>query len=216
MAIRLGQAIKGTSLLAQCNIPYSRTYENMTFYPLTTGTFSYYANGNTDLKTVNRQANHKYFIFLNAEITYSWAYFGIWDTYSTGYDGNRTAPTKDGNNYYALISPTTAAASGVPTLQFGGTTTGTANYACILDLTALGLDDLTAAEIYNKYKDKLELLATGNEITIDKKTAKISYKTLLNTIIHCRPQGAESYAGLLTSEDYVVITTNDENVLVQE
>ena len=67
---------KGTSLLAQCNIPFAHIATNITFYPLTTGTFSFSAS-DQNLKIVSRQADHKYFIFLNAEITYSWAYFGI-------------------------------------------------------------------------------------------------------------------------------------------
>ena len=177
MRVRYGKPIKAKSILGKCNIPFSYTAANITFYPLTTGTFHSYAGPSVlNIKYVNRQANHKYFLFLNTNIVYSWSYFGIWDTYNTGYEGNRTAPTKDGNNYYALISPTTSATNGVPTFQFGVTQNlpAIANYALIIDLTEIGLDNLTAQEFYNKYNKYFPLIATGEEITIDEKAGQVS------------------------------------------
>lgn len=180
MRVRYGKPIKVKSLLGKANIPFSYTAANVTFYPLTTGAFHYYAGPNVlNIKYVNRQANHKYFLFLNIDIVYSWAYFGIWDTYNTGYEGNRTAPIKDGNNYYALISPTTSATNGVPSFQFGVTQNlpAIANYALIIDLTEIGLDNLTAQEFYNKYHQYFPLIATGEEITIDDKAGQVSYSS---------------------------------------
>lgn len=182
MRVRYGKPIKVKSLLGQSNIPFSYTAANVTFYPLTTGTFHSYAGPSVlNIKYVNRQANHKYFLFLNTDIVYSWSYFGIWDTYNTGYEGNRTAPIKDGNNYYALISPTTSATNGVPSFQFGVTQNlpAIANYALIIDLTEIGLDNLTAQEFYNKYNKYFPLIATGEEITIDDKAGQVSLKKLL-------------------------------------
>lgn len=182
MRVRYGKPIKAKSLLGQSNIPFSYTAANVTFYPLTTGTFHSYAGPSVlNIKYVNRQANHKYFLFLNTDIVYSWAYFGIWDTYNTGYEGNRTAPIKDGNNYYTLISPTTSVTNGVPTFQFGVTQNlpAIANYALIIDLTEIGLDNLTAQEFYNKYNKYFPLIATGKEITIDDKAGQVSLKKLL-------------------------------------
>ena len=184
MRVRYGKPIKVKSLLGQSNIPFSYTAANVTFYPSTTGTFKYYAGPNAlNIKYVNRQANHKYFLFLNTDIVYSWSYFGIWDTYNTGYEGNRTAPTKDGNNYYALISPTTSATNGVPSFQFGVTQNlpAIANYALIIDLTEIGLDNLTAQEFYNKYNKYFPLIATGEEITIDNKAGQISIAKISDT-----------------------------------
>lgn len=188
MRVRYGKPIKVKSLLGKCDVPFIYTNQNMTFYPQKNGTFSYYANGNTNLKTVNRIANHKYFIYLNTEITYSWTYFGIWDTYSSGYDGNRTAPTKDGDNYYALISPTTAASSGVPTLQFGTTTTGKANYAFILDFTAIfgAGNEPSAATFYNKYKKYFKNIASGVEVSLESGAGQIAYKNLSENNIRCQ------------------------------
>ena len=180
MRVRYGKPIKVRSLLGQSNIPFSYTYANVTFYPLTTGTFHYYAGPSVlNIKYVNRQANHKYFLFLNTDIVYSWSYFGIWDTYNTGYEGNRTAPIKDGNNYYTLISPTTSATNAVPSFQFGVTQNlpAIANYALIIDLTEIGLDNLTAQEFYNKYHQYFPLIATGEEITIDDKAGQVSYSS---------------------------------------
>ena len=78
MRIRYGKPIKVKSLLGQANIPFSYTAANITFYPLTTGTFYSYAGPSVlNIKYVNRQANHKYFLFLNTDIVYSWSYFGI-------------------------------------------------------------------------------------------------------------------------------------------
>ena len=178
MRVRYGKPIKAKSLLGKANIPFSYTAANVTFYPLTTGTFDYSADPSVvlNIKYVNRQANHKYFLFLNTDIVYSWSYFGIWDTYNTGYEGNRTAPIKDGNDYYALISPTTSVTNGVPSFQFGVTQNlpAIANYALIIDLTEIGLDNLTAQEFYNKYHQYFPLIATGEEITIDDKAGQIS------------------------------------------
>lgn len=182
MRVRYGKPIKVKSLLGKVNIPFSYTYANVTFYPLTTGTFHSYAGPNVlNIKYVNRQANHKYFLFLNTDIVYSWSYFGIWDTYNTGYEGNRTTPIKDGNNYYALINPTTSATNAVPSFQFGVTQNlpAIANYALIIDLTEIGLDNLTAQEFYNKYNKYFPLIATGEEITIDDKAGQVSLKKLL-------------------------------------
>lgn len=180
MRVRYGKPIKVKSLLGQSNIPFSYTAANVTFYPLTTGTFHSYAGPSVlNIKYVNRQANHKYFLFLNTDIVYSWSYFGIWDTYNTRYEGNRTAPIKDGNNYYTLISPTTSATNGVPTFQFGVTQNlpAIANYALIIDLTEIGLDNLTAQEFYNKYNKYFPLIATGEQITIDDKAGQVSYSS---------------------------------------
>ena len=182
MRVRYGKPIRVKSLLGKANIPFSHTAANITFYPSTTGTFKYYAGPNAlNIKYVNRQANHKYFLFLNTNIVYSWSYFGIWNTYNTGYEGNRTAPIKDGNNYYALLSPTTSATNGVPSFQFGGTQNlpTIANYALIIDLTEIGLDNLTAQEFYNKYNKYFPLIATGEEITIDDKAGQVSLKKSL-------------------------------------
>ena len=195
MRIRYGKPVKVKSLLEQSNIPFSYTAANVTFYPLTTGTFYYYAgSGVSNIRYVNRQANHKYFLFLNTDTAYSWSYFGIWDTYSTGYDGNRAAPIKDGNNYYALISPITSVTNGVPTFQFGGTQNlpSIANYALIIDLTEIGLDNLTAQEFYNKYNKYFPLLAAGEEITIDDRAGQIAYKNLEEDSIRCKVAGGSS------------------------
>lgn len=180
MRVRIGKSIKAKSLLGQCNIPYSYTDANIIFYPLNTGTFGRYTTDSIT-KFITRTANHKYFLFLKTDIVYSWSYFGIWDTYSTGYNGNRAVPVKDGNNYYALISPVTSAENGVPMFQFGDTQNlpSIAYYAVILDLTEIGLDNLTAQQFYNKYKNKLELLATGQEIILDDKSGRTNIKSRL-------------------------------------
>lgn len=223
MRVRYGKPIKVKSLLGKANIPFSYTAANVTFYPLTTGTFHSYAGPSVlNIKYVNRQANHKYFLFLNTDIVYSWSYFGIWDTYSTGYEGNRTAPTKDGNNYYALISPTTSATNGVPSFQFGGTQNlpAIANYALIIDLTEIGLDNLTAQEFYNKYNKYFPLIATGKEITIDDKAGQVSLKEKnSNNTISCKVAGGSSdiYYGynqlspLWTTDTYNGVTASIKN-----
>ena len=211
MRVRYGKPIRVKSILGKCNVPFSHTAANVTFYPLTTGTFHYYAGPSVlNIKYVNRQANHKYFLFLNTDIVYSWSYFGIWDTYNTGYEGNRTAPTKDGNNYYALISPTTSATNGVPSFQFGVTQNlpAIANYALIIDLTEIGLDNLTAQEFYNKYNKYFPLIATGEEITIDDKAGQVSLKEKnSNNTISCKVAGGSSdiyygYNQLIRSGDF--------------
>ena len=223
MRVRYGKPIKVRSLLGKANIPFSYTAANVTFYPLTTGTFHSYAGPSVlNIKYVNRQANHKYFLFLNTDIVYSWSYFGIWDTYNTGYEGNRTAPIKDGNNYYALISPTTSATNGVPSFQFGVTQNlpAIANYALIIDLTEIGLDNLTAQEFYNKYNKYFPLIATGEEITIDDKAGQVSLKEKnSNNTISCKVAGGSSdiYYGynqlspLWTTDIYNGVTASIKN-----
>lgn len=223
MRVRYGKPIKVKSLLGKVNIPFSYTAANVTFYPLTTGTFHSYAGPSVlNIKYVNRQANHKYFLFLNTDIVYSWSYFGIWDTYNTGYEGNRTAPIKDGNNYYALISPTTSVTNGVPSFQFGVTQNlpAIANYALIIDLTEIGLDNLTAQEFYNKYNKYFPLIATGEEITIDDKAGQVSLKEKnSNNTISCKIAGGSSdiYYGynqlspLWTTDIYNGVTASIKN-----
>lgn len=43
----------------------------------------------------------------------------------------------------------------------------------MIDLTEIGLDNLTAEEFYDRYKGKFGLLATGEEITLDRKVGNI-------------------------------------------
>ena len=65
MRVRYGKPIKAKSILGKCNVPFTYAAANITFYPSTTGTFKYYAGpGVLNIKYVNRQANHKYFLFL--------------------------------------------------------------------------------------------------------------------------------------------------------
>ena len=212
MRVRIGKSIKAKSLFGQCNIPYSYTGANVVFYPLINGTFMDYTLSPTNIYYINRKANHKYFIFLNCETLYSSALFGIWDTKSTGYEGNRAVPIKDKNNYYTLISPTTAASNGVPTFQFWDTQNlpSIAYYAVILDLTEIGLDNLTAQQFYNKYKNKLELLATGWEIVLDDKSGQANY-TKSKSSIGCKI--ADTYYGYNQLENPLNTSTTNAGIV---
>ena len=54
-------------------------------------------------------------------------------------------------------------------------------YNCIIiDLTEIGLDNLTAQQFYEKYHRYFPLIATGEEITIDDKAGQISISRLPN------------------------------------
>lgn len=141
--------VKLQSLLGRQNIARTREWINITFYPTTDGSFDYADSGN--LRKVKRVANHTYFIFANIELpTYEWVYFGLWDTSSTGYSGNRTnAIAKVGNHMFGVITPTQGNDNAVCVLQFGSTTSATINNAFVLDLTASKLDQFSATQIYN-------------------------------------------------------------------
>ena len=157
------------SLLGKQNIPYTfgSSSANVSFYP-TIGD-SFVSAYSSQVRTCRRLANHKYFLYAKIDnTTYSWSLFGIWDTYSTGYDGNRTTPTQTGNELYCIISPTTSVNEGVPVIQFGGSNYNdlTPKAMCILDLTELGLDTLTEAQVYTKVKDYLDQLCNGETLGI--------------------------------------------------
>ena len=159
------------SLLEKQNVPYSygSSAVNVSFYPLQDGSFHYWG-ATASIKNCRRIANHKYFLYAKVSnaTTYSWSYIGIWDTYSTGYEGNRQVPNQTGDDFYCIISPTTGVENGVPTLQFGGTnnTELTCQAMCILDLTELGLDSLTDTQVYAKIKGYLSALANGDRLGI--------------------------------------------------
>lgn len=61
-----------------------------------------------------------------------------------------------------------------------------------IDLTEIGLDNLTAQEFYNKYNKYFPLIATGEEITIDDKAGQIAYKNLEEDSIRCKIAGGSS------------------------
>lgn len=48
----------------------------------------------------------------------------------------------------------------------------------VIDLTAIGLDNLTAQQFYNKYNQYFALIASGEEITIDNKAGQVSFSKL--------------------------------------
>jgi len=97
----------------------------------------------------------------------------------------------------------------------------------LIDLTAIGLDTLTAEQFYNKYNRYLPLLATGEEITIDNKTGQIAYENLNDDVIRCKAAGGSSdiyygynqYTQLWSDGSYggvtITATNNGRGILLQ-
>jgi hypothetical protein len=82
------------------------------------------------------------------------------------------------NEYFAIWN-STATTEAYTTFYIGyessvSNPTMSANKMIVIDLTEIGLDNLTAQEFYNKYNKYFTLIATGEEITIDDKAGQVS------------------------------------------
>ncbi len=104
--------------------------------------------------------------------------------------GQSASVYKDDNKYYASMEVTEGTSANPETadtwLQLNSGNyfaAGTTYKFVIVDLTETfgSGKEPTAQQFYNKYKDKLELLATGEEITIDNKTGKIPLGSKLSS-----------------------------------
>ena len=181
MKVRYGKPIKAKSLLGSQNIStaLSPTASWQAFGYKNNGGFI--LGGGATEKYLNVDNTHKYFIcdcFDSANITTSAL---ILYSYSPDAESGKESTYGTAQYYgsdFACGIFSQLKHSGRANLSFRVSPTNinidlTIKYSIVLDLTELGLDNLTAQEFYNRYKGKLGLLATGEEITLDRKVGNI-------------------------------------------
>ena len=198
MRVRYGKPIKVTSLVgkqdvlkhANNNVNHICFSKDNSFY------FSSELGSNSQAKTINVINEHKYFCFVKLTFTPTgtdrFIFYKGDSTTNTDADSNACSV----DNYYHYSINTCNNTSSITHLNFYLNTyqavTGDILFGGIIDLTAIGLDNLTAQEFYNKYNKYLLLIATGEEITIDDKAGQIAYKNLEEDSIRCKIAGGSS------------------------
>lgn len=181
MRIRYGKPIKAKNILNSFNtVGTGNEYGHMTANK--EGYF--YHNVNiSNLRKFSVISGHKYFLCANTEFALD--SFVIMSG-TTWYQALFTSPTptySDGNSY-AIINNVNIDNDNVGLLVWCQNHNTWKVYNCIiLDLTEIGLDNLTAQEFYNKYKDKLELLAKGEEITLDSGSGNVNFNSSISSVL---------------------------------
>lgn len=199
MRVRYGKPIKVKSLLGSQNVStiLSPTASWQAFGYKNNGGFS--LGGGATEKYLNIDNTHKYFIydyFDSANITTS-----AFTLYSYSPDAESSKEKTYGTAQYYGSDFACGVFSGIQhsgreNLSFRVSSNInidlTIKYSIIIDLTEIGLDNLTAQQFYNKYNKYFSLIATGEEITIDDKAGQIAYKNLEEDSIRCKVAGGSS------------------------
>ncbi len=189
MRVRYGKPIKVKSLTSKQNIFSSTSglVNHVCFNKDNSFSYGSALPFNSEAKHINIVNGHKYFCFVKLNFTPTGTTRFIMYKGDGTVDGALSSGSCDINDYYhcALINVTynnpdahlnfyLNTRQNFNTIYFGG---------CI-DLTEIGLDNLTAQEFYNKYNQYFPLIATGEEITIDDKAGQVSYdkKVILQSL----------------------------------
>ena len=181
MRVRTGKIIKSISI-----------FGNMTsgFQPTTSGDAVYFGyqgfalNNSSFDKRFSIISGHKYFFYADAILDPNRTTNGSARFYDTV--EHTTKSNSDGfasNDITYRIIEATASSSNCTINWFraaaysgvGWNTNDKINYGILIDLTDLGLDALTAQQFYNKYNKYFSLLASGEEIVIDRGSGKANY-----------------------------------------
>ena len=188
MRVRTGKIIKTRTINGQQNISKSSSgnVAHVCFKKDNSFIFDSQLGATSDAKHISIIAGHKYFCFvkLNFTPTGTTRFIMYKGDGTTNTDAN--SPNTYIDNYYHCSVNTCNNTNTDAHLNFYLNTYqqfNTVYFGGCIDLTTIGLDTLTAQEFYNKYKDKLELLATGEEIVLDSKTGKIMTESISNMFI---------------------------------
>ena len=193
MRVRTGKVIKAISLLGnQTSIVLNNFYSsdaNRSY-----GDGEYVESGGGGLLAKGKLFN----LALNSAHTYLFIRLDSLPIdktaeYTIASDGSVTSRgfyRPDNTNYTLIWFSGITEAIGFHSYRWGGDAWTSDNYPIsysLLDLTETfgSGKEPTAQQFYNKYKDKLELLATGNEIVIDSKSGKIMTEDSNEDIISC-------------------------------
>jgi len=185
MRIRYGKPIKVVSLVGKQNVlkhSGGGKIAHVCFINSNSFMFDSQLGPTSSAKKISIINEHKYFCFVKLTFTPTGTDRFIF------YKGDGTANT-DANspncyvdNYYHCSINTCNNTSNTTHLNFYLNTyqevTGDVLFGGIIDLTEIGLDNLTAQQFYNKYNKYFPFIATGEEITIDDKAGQISISRL--------------------------------------
>lgn len=164
MRVRYGKPIKVKSMLSSS---LSRDISNGGSYALV------YKNWGTGADVEFRafteaDYSHKFFCYTEFELAAN-------NFTYTGFAAQGTSESTYKPNNYSLCSINKPTANAVSLYVYGTLQSPiTVKTRFMIDLTEIGLDNLTAQEFYNKYNKYFPLIATGEEITIDDKAGQIS------------------------------------------
>ena len=198
MRVRYGKPIKVKSSVEKQNVlsHANHNINHICFNKNNSFSFSSELPFSSAAKHINIINGHKYFCFVKLNFTPTGTTRFIMYKGDGTVNGALSSGSCDVNNYYhcALINVTYNNPDAhlnfyLNTYQF---VNGDILFGGIIDLTELGLDNLTAQEFYNKYNRYFSLIATGEEITIDDKAGQIAYKNLEEDSIRCKVAGGSS------------------------
>lgn len=189
MRVRTGKIIKATSLLGQLNIPTiiskSTAASMIVEKKSNAGDFRFGEGINTGQGIFNIISGHIYFFYLKVKnltpTNTQNRRFSIWDKTADQYVA--WIDTTNLNDIEYIANWTATRSSLIYSCFSFQYASNVDNPSCEPELyIAIDLTETfgsgkepTAQEFYNKYKDKLELLASGEEIVVDSGSGKANY-----------------------------------------
>ena len=201
MRVRYGKPTKLKSLLGkQDSLTFNTTYSGPSAYRTVADCEYIYTNGvglnnyGHPFTNINLNASH-YYVFIRLDT------FAVTNTaeYSCNNDGSLTQHSgeyRNADTHYTVVKFTnTTEFRGWEAYRWGGNAWDDTMHPLafsLIDLTEIGLDNLTAQQFYNKYNKYFPLIAAGEEITIDDKAGQIAYKNLEEDSIRCKVAGGSS------------------------
>ena len=191
MRIRYGKPIKVKSLLGQLNVPTLLTKASSTNIIVVKGgdgAFRFGEGINTGKGIFNITIDHTYFFYLKVSgltpTNTNTRRFSIWNKTSGAYLAWVTTTNLDDNQYIGTWKATTSTEIyNCFSFQYDASVSNpslTAYEMIAIDLTEIGLDNLTSQQFYNKYNKYFPLIATGREITIDDKAGSVLSESISN------------------------------------
>lgn len=217
MRVRTGKVVKARSSLGnQTSLTFNSASANNNY--LGAGNSVYLKYGSAYIRNIGAGFNitldstHKYFLLLKIGGTVNNNSFHVYyanDDSQASLESTEYKSTTDKIGCAILTGETKFRAAHLYSYGSSFDSTSILKYYILVDLTVLGLDTLTAQQFYNKYKNYLELLATGEEITIDRGSGKIMTENSSDDIISCNV--TEKMYGYNSIFDFSTSTWTNDN-----
>lgn len=199
MRIRYGQPIKVTSLIGVCvETPVVFNAGPSGLGIASNGTFT--VGGGASARMCQTISGHKYFV-AEKYIVPAGSTFDLGSMRPSIYIPNVENTIYYNNIPYAnngfCCAVLTVNEGGAGNLHFRAAMERNVNqpvtacYRITIDLTAIGLDDLTAEQFFQRYNHRFPTIALGQETILDSKTGQVNYTTNNQTII-CGVAGGDS------------------------